>query len=48
MVLEVGGEACGVLGCQCGGLDLIDASEGFFGVPGEAFLSVGVTSVEEA
>ena len=45
--MEVVGELEGVSESQGGGVDLVDASDGFLRVPGCADFSVGVTGFEE-
>ena len=47
LVLEAGGEPAGVFIGEAGVSDLVDVAEGFFGVPGQPDLPVGVPGLEE-
>ena len=48
LVLDAGGEPAGVFVGEAGVSDLVDIAEGFFGVPGQPDLSVGVPGRQEA
>ena len=46
--MEVVCELQGVLQAEDGAVDVVDAPDGFLGVPGGAYFAVGVAGVEEA